>query len=505
VGKSDVGDKGTNVDDVMRKIKESIKIRQAVNASTKTEDTSDSKTKGDALHETENRKEWEYINSNWNIQNNNYFISSHRRILGKPLIKGRELVHGEVRRYIDPSLWKQREFNSCIVRILNRISERLGRVDDRIAQSQSSISNQVNDRIAQSQSSISDQVNDRIAQFQSSISDQVNDRIAQSQSSISDQVNDRIAQFQSSTSDQVNDRIAQSQSAISDQVNDRIAQSQSKVYSDIGEQVRSVILAMNKDIENRAWLAGILEEKIAKSKEKRSDEMLSSQVTGLNYFIFEDRFRGSRNDTKAKQLKFVKYFEGCKNVLDIGCGRGEFLELLKDNGISGHGIDIDEDMVRYCRSRDLNVEKLDAVSYLNQLEDKSLDGIFIDQVVEHLDPDYLIKMIDLCYIKMLFGAYIIMETVNPLSLLSLANFYMDMSHKRPVHPETLKFLMSAAGFRETVAQFYEPAVEGGRLRYIDADGLAEKERSLADIINRNTDMLNNMVFGPQDYAAIGKK
>jgi O-antigen chain-terminating methyltransferase len=460
VGKSDVGDKGTNVDDVMRKIKESIKIRQAVNASTKTEDTSDSKTKGDALHETENRKEWEYINSNWNIQNNNYFISSHRRILGKPLIKGRELVHGEVQRYIDPSLWKQREFNSCIVRILNRISERLGRVDDRIAQSQSAISDQVNDRIAQSQSSISDQVNDRIAQFQSSISDQVNNRIAQSQS---------------------------------------------KVYSDIGEQVRSVILAMNKDIENRAWLAGILEEKIAKSKEKRSDEMLSSQVTGLNYFIFEDRFRGSRNDTKAKQLKFVKYFEGCKNVLDIGCGRGEFLELLKDNGISGHGIDIDEDMVRYCRSRDLNVEKLDAVSYLNQLEDKSLDGIFIDQVVEHLDPDYLIKMIDLCYKKMLFGAYIIMETVNPLSLLSLADFYMDMSHKRPVHPETLKFLMSAAGFRETVAQFYEPAVEDGRLRYIDADELAEKERSLADIINRNTDMLNNMIFGPRDYAAIGKK
>ena len=490
MGKSDVGDKGTNVDDVMRKIKESIKIRQAVNASTKTEDTSDSETKGDALHETENRKEWEYINSNWNIQNNNYFISSHRRILGKPLIKGRELVHGEVQRYIDPSLWKQREFNSCIVRILNGISERLGRVDDRIAQSQSAISDQVNDRIAQSQSAISDQVNDRIAQFQSAISDQVNDRIAQSQSSISDQVNDRIAQFQS---------------AISDQVNDRIAQSQSKVYSDIGEQVRSVILAMNKDIENRAWLAGILEEKIAKSKEKRSDEMLSSQVKGLNYFIFEDRFRGSRNDTKAKQLKFVKYFEGCKNVLDIGCGRGEFLELLKDNGISGHGIDIDEDMVRYCRSRDLNVEKLDAVSYLNQLEDKSLDGIFIDQVVEHLDPDYLIKMIDLCYKKMLFGAYIIMETVNPLSLLSLADFYMDMSHKRPVHPETLKFLMSAAGFRETVAQFYEPAVEDGRLRYIDADELAEKERSLADIINRNTDMLNNMIFGPRDYAAIGKK
>jgi O-antigen chain-terminating methyltransferase len=262
---------------------------------------------------------------------------------------------------------------------------------------------------------------------------------------------------------------------------------------------------MNKDIENRAWLAGILEDRISKGKESRYDERAATQNGGLNYFVFEELFRGSRDDTKGKQSKFVKYFEGCRNVLDIGCGRGEFLELLVEHGISGRGIDIDEDMVRFCKSRDLKAEKLDAIDYLSQLEDKSLDGIFIDQVVEHLDPDYLIRMISLCYTKMLFGGYIVIETVNPLSLVSFANFYMDMSHKRPIHPETLKFLIRAAGFREAVAQFYEPVGEDRRLRPIDVKALGEEERRAADLINRNTEVLNNIIFGPQDYAVIGKK
>ena len=267
-----------------------------------------------------------------------------------------------------------------------------------------------------------------------------------------------------------------------------------------------VVSAMNKDIENRAWLAGILEDRISKGKESRYDERAATQNGGLNYFVFEELFRGSRDDTKGKQSKFVKYFEGCRNVLDIGCGRGEFLELLVEHGISGRGIDIDEDMVRFCKSRDLKAEKLDAIDYLSQLEDKSLDGIFIDQVVEHLDPDYLIRMISLCYTKMLFGGYIVIETVNPLSLVSFANFYMDMSHKRPIHPETLKFLIRAAGFREAVAQFYEPVGEDRRLRPIDVKALGEEEeRRAADLINRNTEVLNNIIFGPQDYAVIGKK
>ena len=480
--KSDIPDESTNVEEIMRNIKENIKTRRAIGVCANAGDTAGGKADESEEHapfEIGKPEEWDYVNSNRDIQNDNYFISSHRRILGKVLVKGRELVHGEVRRYVDPMVWTQKEFNACIVRILNDIAERLG--------------------------GISAQIDGKIAQSQSTISAQIDGKIAQSQSTISAQVDDKIAQSQSTISAQIDDKIAQSQSTISAQVDDKIVQSESKISSDIGEHVLHVVSAMNKDIENRAWLAGILEDRISKGNESRYDERAATQNGGLNYFVFEELFRGSRDDTKGKQSKFVKYFEGCRNVLDIGCGRGEFLELLVEHGISGRGIDIDEDMVRFCKSRDLKAEKLDAIDYLSQLEDKSLDGIFIDQVVEHLDPDYLIRMISLCYTKMLFGGYIVIETVNPLSLVSFANFYMDMSHKRPIHPETLKFLIRAAGFREAVAQFYEPVGEDRRLRPIDVKALGEEERRAADLINRNTEVLNNIIFGPQDYAVIGKK
>ena len=495
--RSDIPDEGTNVEELMRKIKENIKTRRAIDLCANAGDMTGMRAdeaEGNASSEKGDPKNWDYVKSNWDIQNNNYIISSHRRILGKVLVKGRELVHGEVRRYVDPMVWKQKEFNASIVRILNDIAVRLG-----------GISAQIDGKIAQSESTISAHVDDKIWRSQSTISAHVDDKIAQSQSTISAQVDDKIAQSQSTIFAQVEDKIAQSQSTISAQVGDKIVQSESKISSDIGEHVLHVVSAMNKDIENRAWLAGILEDRISKGKESRYDERAATQNGGLNYFVFEELFRGSRDDTKGKQSKFVKYFEGCRNVLDIGCGRGEFLELLVEHGISGRGIDIDDDMVRFCKSRDLKAEKLDAIDYLSQLEDKSLDGIFIDQVVEHLDPDYLIRMISLCYTKMLFGGYIVIETVNPLSLVSFANFYMDMSHKRPIHPETLKFLIRAAGFREAVAQFYEPVGEDRRLRPIDVKALGEEERRAADLINRNTEVLNNIIFGPQDYAVIGKK
>ena len=208
----------------------------------------------------------------------------------------------------------------------------------------------------------------------------------------------------------------------------------------------TVVAAMNEDIENRAWLARMLDKRIANSKE------ISPEVTdndaGVNYFLFEERFRGSRADIKGRQQTFLKYFEGCKNILDIGCGRGEFLEILREQRIEGKGVDIDKDMVNFCKSRGFDVERMDAISYLEKLEDNSLGGIFIDQVVEHLEPDYLIRMLGLCHEKLIYSDPIVVETVNPLSFFSFANFYIDMSHKRPVHPETLKFLLGAHGFRE---------------------------------------------------------
>ena len=450
--RSDIPDEGTNVEELMRKIKENIKTRRAIDLCANAGDTAGGKADESEEHapfEIGKPEEWDYVNSNRDIQNDNYFISSHRRILGKVLVKGRELVHGEVRRYVDPMVWKQKEFNASIIRILNDISVRLG--------------------------------------------------------GISAQVDGKIAQSPLTISAQVDGKIAQSQSTISAQVDGKIAQSQSKISSDIGEQVKSVVAAMNEDIENRAWLAEILDGRIAKESVRASNTISECHADYINYFVFEERFRGTRADIKERQSAFIKYFKGCRNVLDIGCGRGEFQELLRDYEIGGHGIDIDEDMVNFCKSKGLDVEKIDAVSYLQKLEDKSLDGIFIDQVVEHLEQEYLIKMLNLSFMKLIYGGTIVVETVNPLSFFSFANFYLDMSHKRPVHPETLGFLLNVAGFREIKIELIAPVRDDARLKKIKIGERRDEHSEEIEIYNHNIDMLNAIIYGPQDYALIGIK
>jgi O-antigen chain-terminating methyltransferase len=171
---------------------------------------------------------------------------------------------------------------------------------------------------------------------------------------------------------------------------------------------------------------------------------------------------------------------------------------LKENGINAKGIDVNEDMVGYCQSKGLNVEKADAIEYLENLGDKSLDSIFLDQVVEHLASKYLMKVLELCYKKLKFGYYIVIETVNPLSLTSFANFYIDLTHKKPIHPETLKFLLESAGFRDIDDEYKLKKVEIG-------EDIEEKERRIIEVYNYNTNKLNETLFGYQDYAVIGKK
>jgi O-antigen chain-terminating methyltransferase len=241
---------------------------------------------------------------------------------------------------------------------------------------------------------------------------------------------------------------------------------------------------------------------------KKPEEELP--VTGtdeaMNFFVFEEKFRGTREVIKERQLKFLEYSKGCKNVLDIGCGRGEFLEILKANGINAKGIDINEDMVGYCQSKGLNVEKADAIEYLDNLEDKSLDSMFLDQVVEHLESKYLIKLLELCYKKLKFGYYIVIETVNPLSLTSFANFYIDLSHKKPIHPETLKFLLESAGFRDIEVKFFSPIPDEYKLKKVEiGEDVDEKEGKIIEVYNHNIEKLNETLYGCQDYAVMGKK
>ena len=134
----------------------------------------------------------------------------------------------------------------------------------------------------------------------------------------------------------------------------------------------------------------------------------------IDYFDFENHFRGSREVIKERQRQYLRYFSECKNVVDIGCGRGEFLELLKENNIGATGVDTYDEFVEYCRIHDLSAVCDDGSHYLKTID--STDGIFVGQVVEHLKEFQIVDLCNTAFEKMQSGSYLIIETPNPTSL-----------------------------------------------------------------------------------------
>lgn len=223
-----------------------------------------------------------------------------------------------------------------------------------------------------------------------------------------------------------------------------------------------------------------------------------SDYEEIDYFDFENHFRGSIDSIKKAQEAYIPYLKNKKNVLDIGCGRGEFLSLMQDNGINATGIDIYEPYADYCRMKGLNVATGDGVAHLASLDE--VDGIFVGQVVEHLKPHQIISLCNTAYEKLSEGGCIIIETPNPTSLSIYTNaFYIDPSHVKPVHPLTMKYYLEKAGFKKIEIIFTEsskPQTEIPALK-TDAENIEEFNEALKKV--------SDIIFGSQDYAIIATK
>lgn len=220
-----------------------------------------------------------------------------------------------------------------------------------------------------------------------------------------------------------------------------------------------------------------------------------------DYFAFEARMRGSTDEIRIRQHDYVEDFRDCAPVLDVGCGRGEFLQLLRDGGIEARGIDHDADMVAFCRGEQLDVEEADATAYLVALPDGELGGIFCAHVLEHFPPKPLLRLLDLARAKLRPDGLFVAETPNPRTLVALSTFFSDLTHAQPLHPETLSFLARQAGFRRVEVRYLNEPPDEARLRHVPllAEGELEPAREALDA---NFDRLNEVVFGPQDYAVL---
>lgn len=228
-------------------------------------------------------------------------------------------------------------------------------------------------------------------------------------------------------------------------------------------------------------------------------EKQKSVYDNMDYFDFENHFRGTTRVIKERQRVYLKYFECKSNVLDIGCGRGEFLELLKENGIKSFGADTFEECVELCKSKGLNVVCADGISLLEKEE--SVGGIFACQIVEHLQLWQVIRLCRLAYEKLEIGSSIIIETPNPRSLVVFANaFYIDPSHQKPVHPLTLQYILEKVGFRKIEVIYPDVSKHPVKIPALKIDN-AEN----IDAFNNAMQEVQNLLFGSQDYAIVATK
>lgn len=214
------------------------------------------------------------------------------------------------------------------------------------------------------------------------------------------------------------------------------------------------------------------------------------------YVSFEDAHRGSENDIRTKLQGYIDHL-AClpesalgKPVVDIGCGRGEWLRLLSENGFTGIGVDLNPDMVARCREQGLVAHHADALAWLSSQADGSCAAISAFHIVEHLPFEVLFPLVEQAWRVLAPGGVLIMETPNPENVLVGSHtFYHDFSHRNPVTPTSLQFLVGYHGFAVSELLRLSPYPPEARVA----------ENSLV------ADRVNGHFCGPQDYAVIAVK
>jgi O-antigen chain-terminating methyltransferase len=262
----------------------------------------------------------------------------------------------------------------------------------------------------------------------------------------------------------------------------------------------------------RAGRAGS-EEHVARSGGSANSTLAGdAALESWKYPAFEGAFRGTETDIADRLAGYVAVFASARDVLDVGCGRGEFLDLLAARGVPARGIDLNYEMVEICRGRGLDVTHGDALTYLRGLADESHGGLFAAQVVEHLTPDYLLAFLNEAQRVLRRGSPIVLETINVACWYAFFQSYIrDITHARPLHPDTLKYLVTASGFADATVEFRVPVPEADRLQRPpeivwrptgeDKDAIA----TLAKTVDDNAALLNRFLFTSLDYAVIARR
>lgn len=446
----EIRDGEIDTDEIISKIKANIERRKAQGAYTQEDEV-----KVNSYNIVQNEPsavidELSSLNNYWDIKYH-YRISSHRKFIGPILVKGRRLVNGEVKRYVDPIFQRQKEFGLKLAHALSSVREQLYlKIDAEKTDILSSVDRKIEEASVRS--------------------------------------NERLDEM------------------------DRLMES--RLSEELDMKLDERLQAIADDIHKKAWLASVLDGRIRTPGSLSTAGKAAGNTSSMDYVSFSEEIGKSWAKASGEPQVIpnvftdaIEIFESCNNVLDIGCGSGYFLQLLKARSIGAYGIDINGEYVAFCNKNGLSVINENAIDHLRSLNDDTLGGIFISQVVEHLSIEDIDELVKLCYVKMKSGASLVISTPNILSMLVSSNlFYMDPTHSNHVHPDVLRFILKSRGFREVEDRFYNQVPEDHKLKRVTVyDGAPQEHIAYIEAINSNVDMLNGILFGYRDYAAIAKK
>jgi 2-polyprenyl-3-methyl-5-hydroxy-6-metoxy-1,4-benzoquinol methylase len=442
--------------------------------------------------------EKESNNSLWNISADRP-ITSHRKLTGKFIVFGKKITRKLLRWYVSKTFELQSSFNGSVTRSINELSNVIIQLNAKIEE---------NDAVLNAQQRYIETLQNKVKDDY--VYEQINSKINEITSS---------EELKSKTLMERFDHILLQTNEISDSLNKKMDLMNKQYRSEMdlmNKQYRSEIDLINERHRSEINFMQYRLRQIKKNSTQTHIQLSSSSTTkeiaaavneidsnSFDYLHFENKFRGSVEEIKSRQRAYLPYFINKENVLDIGCGRGEFIELLIENNISVKGIDLNQEMVEYCQDRGLPVEYDDAIRYLSAIGNNELGGLFLGQVIEHMPFDQIILLVEMAFKKLKPGSYLIMETPNPMSLaIFYRTFYVDPTHVKPVHPLTIQYLVESVGFTKTELS-YSSRVEPNWW----VPNLEPMDNTISNLneFNQGINRVNDLLFGNLDYAIIARK
>jgi 2-polyprenyl-3-methyl-5-hydroxy-6-metoxy-1,4-benzoquinol methylase len=432
---------------------------------------------------TEEPADLAYLQNNYDVYHIDF--TSHRRIMGRVVV----LIKQVLRQFMTPILERQCFFNAASARLASHMQQEISHLQQQLEAAR--------ERQATALQAVRQEVEAWVRQQQSH---------AQQHDTYLQQQLEAARERQATALQAVRSELTDEMHALGQEVKRGLAEGDTQQRG-LGQQ-----LARYEKVLSRLKLDHILQERrltvLLEEARKRLPEPMNQQqlevfasesrhMLDALYVSFEDQFRGTREDIKERFRVYLPILKQAMRgsddmaILDIGCGRGEWLDLLNEEGLQAQGVDLNRVLVAECRSRGLQAIEAEAISHLSTLPPNSLGAVTGFHIIEHLAFDTLVALLDETVRVLKPGGVAIFETPNPENVLvGSCNFYFDPSHRNPLPSPMIKFIAEARGLCRVEILNLHPYPESYR---VEGGGL--------DVAQR----FNEYFYGPQDYAVVGWK